>query len=121
MKSKNKITGNIGEELACNYLLKKKYKIAEKNWRYSNQGEIDIIAIDDKTLVFIEVKTRKNTKFGLPIEAVNTYKLNKIRTVASMYLNQTDVKYSACRFDVVGILENNGDLEINHLLDVYQF
>ena len=72
---KSHITGKIGEKVAQEYLIKNDYEILVKNFR-CKQGEIDIIAKDKNELVFIEVKTRTNKKYGNPIDAV-TY--NQIR------------------------------------------
>ena len=82
----NKKTGNVGEALAVKYLKEKSYQIKELN--YTNKiGEIDIIATQNDTIVFIEVKSRTSNKFGVGREAVNFYKQQKIRKVAQCYLN----------------------------------
>ena len=75
-----KQTGDLGEKLALDYLKKKKYKILETNYRYSRKGEIDIIAKDKKTkdLVFIEVKTRRDSRFGWPEVSVNQKKRRRL-------------------------------------------
>lgn len=104
-KSNNYIVGKSGEELSKEYLLSKKYKILEMNYK-CNLGEIDIIAKDKKTYVFIEVKYRKNDYFGLPREAVTTYKQNKIRSVASSYIKTHKLFNVPCRFDVIDILDD---------------
>ncbi|MGN0317259.1 MAG: YraN family protein [Lachnospira sp.] len=97
--------GTKYEEIACKYLIDKGYIIIETNFR-CKLGEIDIIARipADGTIVFCEVKYRKNNLYGTSLEAVNYKKQATIRKVASYYLigqyKTTDVK---CRFDVVGI------------------
>lgn len=68
--------GNIGEEAAADYLCKEGYVILERNYRRSI-GEIDIIANNKETLVFVEVKTRSNTRYGFPAEAVHYHKRQK--------------------------------------------
>lgn len=104
-KSLNKAKGSIGESLAVKYIKKHlKYKIIETNYSCM-LGEIDIIAKDKNTYVFIEVKYRESASFGMPREAVTPYKQNKIRKVAISYLklhslyDEVDI-----RFDVVDIL-----------------
>ena len=83
-----KILGFAGETLVAKHLEKNGYKIIAKN--YTNSiGEIDIIAKQNNTLVFVEVKTRSSVKFGAPQEAVTPAKQNKIRNVALAYLKQT--------------------------------
>ena len=125
MKSFNKQTGFIGEDLATEALKKKDFQILERN--FSNKfGEIDIIA-KDKTrsassgqdiLVFVEVKTKKGEEFGSPEEMINTKKLWKIRNMANLYMNRNDLP---CRIDVVAIVLSPTDevLRLTHYENVY--
>ncbi|MBE5736111.1 MAG: YraN family protein [Clostridiales bacterium] len=103
-KRYNKVYGDIGESIAKNYLIGVGYKIVKTNFK-NKLGEIDIIAYDDDVLVFVEVKYRKNSYFGLPREAVNTEKQRKIRMVATSYINRYKLFNKACRFDVLEILD----------------
>lgn len=73
-----------GEQLATDYLLKKGYKILERNFR-KNYGEIDIIALDGDILVFIEVKTRRSAYYGTPFEAITPWKLRSLIKTAQYY------------------------------------
>jgi putative endonuclease len=99
-----KTFGNIGETLAAKYLENKGYQILEMN--FSNKiGEIDIIAKQKDTIVFVEVKSRISTQFGLPREAVTAHKQYKIRTTALSYLKQKRLLDSLCRFDVIEHLD----------------
>ena len=82
-----KKVGNIGERYAANYLQKKGYKVIARNFKVK-VGEIDIIAQDGDTLVLVEVKTRNNTLYGQPEEAVNTKKIYRIQR-AGEYFAQT--------------------------------
>lgn len=95
--------GTKWEQLAKEYLEVNGYYILEMNYR-CKIGEIDIIAVQDNVLVFIEVKYRSSNQYGTAIEAVNYRKQNIIRRVADYYLvtkmHKTDI---CCRFDVVGI------------------
>lgn len=105
MKQQNFSKGKTGETLAINFLEKQGFKIIEKNWRFSRLGEIDIIAEDKNTLVFIEVKAKTSSQFGHPLEAVNEKKFEKIQKLAEIYLSQnSDNSYDGVRFDLVGIL-----------------
>ena len=106
----NKITGQCGEDAAALLLKKKGYRILEQNYK-NKIGEIDIIALDNDTIVFIEVKTRSDDFFGAPSEAVNQKKREKYYKVALEYLTKTSNTDSLCRFDVVEI--ENG--KINHI------
>lgn len=102
-KTFNKVTGDSGEKLALEYLKNNKYRILKTNYK-TNIGEIDIIAKQGDILVFVEVKTRVSDKFGLPREAVNYHKQQKIRQVASQYIKFNKLFESLCRFDVIEIL-----------------
>lgn len=84
LKKNNLLFGNNAERLACDLLVKKGFTILQKKFR-SKFGEIDIIARDKETLVFVEVKARTNRKFGLPEEAVTPSKLWKIKKTAEFY------------------------------------
>ncbi|MDD4110467.1 MAG: YraN family protein [Clostridia bacterium] len=100
----NKSFGSAGEQLAAKYLEDKSYEILEQN--YANKiGEIDIIAKQNDTIVFVEVKTRTSSKFGLPREAVTRHKQYKIRLVALAYLKSKKLMNSKCRFDVIEELD----------------
>lgn len=77
--------GSLGEDFACNFLTSKGYKIIERNFR-SRFGEIDIVAAKDTKLIFIEVKARRNLKFGCPEEAVTENKIRKISKTAEYYM-----------------------------------
>ena len=79
--------GEEGEKLAIDYLKEKGYKIIRHNYK-TPIGEIDIIASEGDTLVFIEVKTRESIRYGLPFEAVNNSKRRKITNVALLYLKK---------------------------------
>lgn len=99
----NKIIGDSAEGLARNYLKNNGYKVIKCNYK-NKLGEIDIIANEGKTLVFIEVKYRKDNSFGLPREAVDSCKQMKIRNVASVFINQNRLFDKSVRFDVLEIL-----------------
>ena len=112
----NVALGKLGEEIACEYLIKKGYKILEKNKRFSKFCEIDIIAQDKNTVVFCEVKTRKTNICGSPAEAVTKSKYQNIKKGVFFYL-QENTKIKQFRIDVISILlEPN--LEIKHLKNI---
>ncbi|MGQ9693494.1 MAG: YraN family protein [Thermodesulfobacteriota bacterium] len=94
--------GKIGEELAVAHLKKMKYKILERNYKCP-LGEMDLVARDKNTLVFIEVKTRKTKDFGGPAAAVDLHKQRQLSKVALHYLNQKKLNNIPARFDVVAI------------------
>ncbi len=112
-----RIIGNIAEKFVCEYLIKKGYRIIEKNYR-AQVGEIDIIAYypQNDCLVFVEVKYRKNDFYGLPQEAVTKTKQDKIIKTAMIYLKQTKIKYNNYRFDVLAVFDNN---KIDHIENAF--
>ena len=114
-KQFNKVEGTKGEIKACNYLKKKKYKILEVNYR-NRLGQIDIIAQQKKTIVFIEVKSRSTLAFGRPSEAVDRRKQEKIKSVAMLYLIANKLTESQSRMDVIEMI---GDNEINHIINAF--
>ena len=113
-------TGKTGEEKAVDYLKSAGYKILYRNWHYSKNAEIDIIAQDKDTLVFIEVKTRKSLNFGHPFEAINEAKLQKIRTAALGYINETKKEYKSFRIDGIAIIGLNNP-KIEHIKNIGQY
>lgn len=113
--------GKRGEDMAAAYLLKKKYTIIARNYRQKT-GEIDIIARDRQTLVFIEVKTRSSLLFGQPYEAVTTKKQVQLSRVALDYMSRNRQLDHAARFDVISILiPQNGKTEIEHLRNCFEW
>lgn len=116
MKAKNRATGRLAEDMATDALIKKGFKILERNFN-NRFGEIDIIAKDKDTLVFVEVKAKKGEEFGMPEEMVNAHKLHKIRNMALIYTKGESV---LCRIDVVAIVLSsfNEILRLNHYENV---
>lgn len=98
-----KSLGSKGELLASRELEKRGYIVLERNFT-CKIGEVDIIAKNNNTLVFIEVRSRTRSNFGYPEETVNYKKQVKLRQVAQYYLNKNHLHHVGCRFDVVGIV-----------------
>ena len=118
--SKQRINlGKQGEDIAARYLLKKGLALITRNFR-DKFGEIDIIAKDRETLVFVEVKTRRSDHFGLPEEAVTPAKQQQIIRVASSYLVQHRLLDVPVRFDVMAITIKQGNPQINHLVSAFE-
>lgn len=113
-----KSLGIKGEEAAVEFLLHKGYKIVAKNFK-SHFGEVDIIALDGKTLVFVEVKTRSNDSFGLPHESVIQRKMRHIIRTAQYYLSRLK-EVPLARFDVISIQEIDGKPNIEHIKDAFE-
>lgn len=114
----NKVeTGIYGQNIAKKHLLDKGMSLLEANFR-SRQGEIDLIMQDGEYVVFVEVKYRRNLKYGLPREAVGTSKQKKILKAANyyIYLKASEQNY---RFDVVEILETKEGTYVNHIENAF--
>ena len=108
--------GKNGEEIAKNHLINKGYKILETNRRFSRFCEIDIIALDKNTLVFVEVKTRKTDICGHPMEAITKTKYQHIKQGLFMYL-QENPQYKKFRIDAVSVLLKP-EVKVEHLKNV---
>ena len=109
--------GSWGEGIAERYLKKKGYTIIERNFR-CRLGEIDIIALDQVQLVFIEVKTRKNQNYGLPCEAVNFEKIRHLKRTANFFKAYCTLNYTDERLDVIEILVREGKVYLHHIENV---
>lgn len=114
----NRDTGAIKEEIAATFLENKGYFIIEKNFRV-RQAEIDIVARDKETIVFVEVKYRKNTSYGHPLDAVDIRKQRQISKAALFYMckNKISLDNIPIRFDVVAILGE----DITHIVNAFNF
>ncbi len=110
--------GEKGEGLAVEFLKKKNYKIIKQNYK-TPIGEIDIVAKDGETLVFIEVKTRESLEYGQPFEAVNSFKKRKIAKAAMLYLKRLK-EIPPCRFDVVSVYYEHGRSEFELIRDAFE-
>lgn len=117
LMAKKPSLGKIGEDLATQFLEDKGYQILERNWR-AYRKEIDIIAIDGKDIVFVEVKTRQDDDYGAPEMAVNRQKRAHIYAVATSYYYEHKIDLDV-RFDVISILYHHGKPEINHIVDAF--
>ncbi|MCL2355425.1 MAG: YraN family protein [Oscillospiraceae bacterium] len=114
-------TGNLGEEEAVKYLLKDDYEIIQRNFN-SNFGEIDIIAKDNKKneIVFIEVKTRSNQRYGNPAEAVDYYKKKHFIKTVEYFIHINKLENRFIRIDIMEVyLSKKGLTKINHLKQAF--
>ncbi len=109
--------GRDGEDVAVAYLESQGWQIIERNWRCPS-GELDIVAWDERerTLVFVEVKSRSSTMYGQPIEAISRRKVKKLRELAVLWLRSTESRAPSIRLDAVGVLMVRGCVpELTHL------
>ena len=112
------ILGNNGEKIASEYLEKNHYEIIKRNFR-CKQGEIDIIAYDNKNreYVFVEVKTRTNFKYGKPVDSVNKMKQKHIVSATKYYIYLHNLENKYIRFDIIEIYKKDQYI-INHIKNV---
>lgn len=103
---RNQNIGRQGENEAVNFLKKQGYKIIEQNFK-KPQGDIDIVALDGQTLVFVEVKTRYSHRFGLPIDAISPWKVRQLIKSAYLYKMLHPDYPEALRIDAVCIDYSN--------------
>jgi len=118
----NKGIGDLGEDLAVSFLEGKRYRIVERNYRCKG-GEVDIVAQDprDKSLVFVEVKTRRDLSYGVPQLAVTPFKQRQISKAALTWLVKNRQKDAAARFDVIAILlAGSGTPTIEHITNAFE-
>jgi putative endonuclease len=99
--------GKLAEDLACAELQRRGYAILARRYR-TRVGELDIIARDGATIVFVEVKARTDERCGHPAEAVTLRKQRKIAAMATDYLTRQRLHDAPCRFDVVAVLGPDG-------------
>ena len=117
----NKGTGELGEEVAANFLSTNGYRILERNFRCKG-GEVDIIARDpgDNSLVFIEVKARKGLSYGVPQLAVTPFKQRQNSKAALTWLSKNKLHDTNARFDVIAILLHTDGLHaVDHIKNAF--
>ena len=117
MSSERIALGKRGEEIAAKFLKKTGVKILQRNYR-CRYGEIDIVAQDKDSLVFIEVKTRTSTNFGTPAMAVDKRKQLQIARAAQQYLADKKQHATPARFDVIAILINEHE-QVEHIKNAF--
>jgi len=111
--------GDIGENIAAEYIVSIGYKILKRNFKFGHSGELDIIAIDDEQIVFIEVKTRSDDKFGNPLFSIIPQKQKHLRRAAEGYLYVNKIINKDCRFDVIIIDNRCEPAKIEHLKNAF--
>lgn len=111
--------GKLAEDLATEFLIKKKYRILVKNYRFQ-KAEIDIIAENEETIVIVEVKARSYNTIMEPQEAVTKSKIKLLVKAADAYLNENPTPKEV-RFDIITVMpDQQGVLRLTHLEDAFQ-
>ena len=120
MEDTRKALGSRGEDLAVQYLKKRGFKVIERNY-HCQWGEIDLIAREKNTLVFIEIKARSSSEYGLPQEAVDRFKQKKLIAVSRYYLAERHLTEDIpALFDVVAIHLTPSGPDIELIKDAFQ-
>lgn len=109
--------GKAGEKISRDYLIKNGYKILETNYR-NKIGEIDIIALYNEIIVFIEVKSRTNLNYGYAFEAVNFRKQRKIINTSLLYIRSHKLDNFQLRYDIIEVYLTK-DLSVNHIENAF--
>ena len=113
------VLGREGERIAEEYLKKKGYKVVERNYRCA-VGELDLIVLDRRIVVFVEVKTRSGTGYGSPLEAVEFRKQRKMIQTAQYFLSAKRLHQRDARFDVVGISWPGREPVVEHIENAFE-
>ena len=109
--------GKDGEDAAVAYLERNGYIIRHRNWR-KNHLELDIVAVKDELLIVVEVKTRSNTEYIEPQDAVNWQKIRHIVVAADAYIKHFSIDIPV-RFDIITAVGEAGAFEIEHIKDAF--
>jgi putative endonuclease len=113
------LLGKEGERIAELFLKKKGYKLVERNYRCA-AGELDLIVLDQRVIVFVEVKTRTGMAYGTPLEAVEVRKQQKLIYAAQFFLNAKKLSQREARFDVVGISWPGAQPLVEHIENAFE-
>ena len=119
MADDRQVLGAEGERAAERFLRHQRYAILARNYR-CRSGEVDLIALDRSTVVFIEVKTRTQPGLGTPLEAVDRRKQRQIQRAARMYLSENRLHERNARFDVVGVWLEDGRLQCELVKNAFE-
>lgn len=111
------VLGKAGEEAAVAYLERNDYVIRDRNWR-KNHLELDIVAVKGNELVVVEVKTRSNTDWQEPQEAVNWQKIRRVVCAADAYVKHFNL-YVPVRFDIITVVGEDGHFHVEHIEDAF--
>lgn len=111
--------GRKGEDLAADFLASRGCRLVERNFRCA-AGEIDLIVRDGEALVFVEVKSRCGSRFGLPQESVSIAKQRRLTRLALWYLREKRFEGHPARFDVVAVTWNGGKPEVTWIVNAFE-
>lgn len=117
MRAKDAV-GRYGEDVAARYVLDAGWRVLDRNWRGAD-GELDLVALDGRELVAVEVKTRSGVGFGYPAEAVTARKVARLRRLTAQWVAAHDVRPGSIRIDVIAVLlPRRGAAQVEHLVGI---
>jgi putative endonuclease len=119
LKKAKILLGREGERIAERFLTKKGYKLVQRNYRCA-AGELDLIVLDQRVIVFVEVKTRTGMGYGTPLEAVAARKQQKMIYAAQFFLNAKKLSQREARFDVIGISWPGAEPQVEHIENAFE-
>jgi putative endonuclease len=119
LKKAKILLGREGERIAERFLKKKGYKLVQRNYRCA-AGELDLIVLDQRVIVFVEVKTRTGMEYGTPLEAVAARKQQKMIYAAQFFLNAKKLSQREARFDVIGISWPGAEPQVEHIENAFE-
>lgn len=115
--AEHNILGQTGENAAADYLEAKGYRLLHRNWR-SGKKELDMVALKDGELVVVEVKTRRDTDFALPQDAVDNKKIRRIVSAADHYIKRFEIDLPV-RFDIISVVGQKAPFRIEHIREAF--
>lgn len=113
------LKGRSGEDEAVDFLVRSGIRVLERNFRCPG-GEIDIIARDGRTILFIEVRSKRSQKFGTPEGSITPAKMKKISRAARWYLKKSGLENSPARIDVIAIIWDGGEPLFNWIVNAFE-
>ena len=119
MQGQKQILGKEGERIAEDYLKRKGYRLVARNFRCPG-GELDLIVLDRKVVVFVEVKTRSDHRFGAPLESVHRHKQKRMIRAALFFMSQRRIHQRDARFDVIGISLGERKPTVEHIENAFE-
>ena len=117
MINRRQVLGRQGEAVAERYLMKKGYKLVERNYRCA-AGEVDLIVLDRRVIVFVEVKTRTSVAFGTPAESIHKRKLSRFIAASNIFLAKNKLHGSSVRYDGIELMLEKGKFRLNHIKNI---
>jgi len=118
MSAATQAFGEIGERVAERWLRRQGFRVLQRRYKNGHR-DIDLVAERDGTIVFVEVKARRDDRFGGPLEAVNWRKRRELERSARVWIDRHGRPDEAYRFDVIGVIVEGGRVRVRHVQDAF--